>query len=117
VNFLVDAQLPRRLAGHLRAAGHDALHTLDIPAGNRTKDRDINERSVREQRVVITKDENFVNSLLLSRRPYKLLLISIGNIGNAELEAVFVPIIPLLSSLFIEYDSIEMARTTLIIHQ
>jgi hypothetical protein len=33
------------------------------------------------------------------------------------LEAVFVPIIPLLASLFIEYDFIEMTRTTLIIHQ
>ncbi|MGD9893695.1 MAG: DUF5615 family PIN-like protein [Dehalococcoidia bacterium] len=65
MNFIVDAQLPRRLAGHLRAAGHDAMHTLELPAGNRTKDSVVNELSVREQRVVITKDEDFVSSFLL----------------------------------------------------
>jgi predicted nuclease of predicted toxin-antitoxin system len=57
VNFLVDAQLPRGLARSLRAVGHDALHTLDLPDGNRTKDHAINELSIREQRVVITKDD------------------------------------------------------------
>ena len=36
MKFLVDAQLPRRLADYLRAAGHDAVHTLDLPNANRT---------------------------------------------------------------------------------
>lgn len=43
-----------------------------------------------ENRVVITKDADFVNSFTLSRKPYKLLLISTGNISNAELDALFV---------------------------
>jgi predicted nuclease of predicted toxin-antitoxin system len=42
VNFLVDAQLPRRLALRLRDAQHDVLHTLDLPNGNRTTDAEIN---------------------------------------------------------------------------
>jgi hypothetical protein len=42
MNFLVDAQLPRRLARRLQEAGHDALHTLDLPAGNRTTDSETN---------------------------------------------------------------------------
>ena len=29
MKFLVDAQLPRRLARRLQAAGHDAIHTID----------------------------------------------------------------------------------------
>lgn len=41
------------------------MHTLELPAGNRTKDSVVNELSVREQRVVITKDEDFVSSFLL----------------------------------------------------
>ncbi len=36
MNFLVDAQLPRRLARILTGAGHDAVHTLDLPNANRT---------------------------------------------------------------------------------
>jgi predicted nuclease of predicted toxin-antitoxin system len=34
MRYLVDAQLPRRLALRLRDAGYDALHTLDLPDGN-----------------------------------------------------------------------------------
>jgi hypothetical protein len=35
---LVDAQLPARLAAFLGAAGHDVVHTSQLPAGNRTTD-------------------------------------------------------------------------------
>jgi predicted nuclease of predicted toxin-antitoxin system len=38
MNFLIDAQLPRRFVVWLREAGHDALHTLDLPLKNRTPD-------------------------------------------------------------------------------
>ena len=38
MNFLVDAQLPRRMTAWLTAAGADAVHTLDLPDGNRTTD-------------------------------------------------------------------------------
>lgn len=38
MRFLVDAQLPARLARFLNDAGHDALHTSELPDGNRTTD-------------------------------------------------------------------------------
>lgn len=85
MNFLVDAQLPRRLAYRLRELGHSATHTLDLPHQNRTTDAEICEISVRERRVVITKDADFVDTFLLIGKPYKLLLISTGNISNTEL--------------------------------
>lgn len=90
MNFLVDAQLPRRLACRLGEAGHDALHTLDLPHGNHTTDAEINTLLVQERRVVITKDADFVNSFLLTGQPYKLLLISTRNITNNDLEALFI---------------------------
>lgn len=43
MKFLLDAQLPRRLVIKMQAAGHDAIHTLDLPLGNRTPDSVINE--------------------------------------------------------------------------
>ncbi len=55
MNFLVDAQLPRRLANRLREAGHDAQHALDLPGKNRTTDAEIIEIAAREHRVVIMK--------------------------------------------------------------
>ena len=56
MKFLVDAQLPRRLLAHIQAAGFEATHTLDLADGNRTHDRVINELSIKEQYVVVTKD-------------------------------------------------------------
>jgi len=38
VKFLIDAQLPARLAEFLNQAGHDAVHTLGLPDGNRSTD-------------------------------------------------------------------------------
>ena len=61
MKFLVDAQLPRRLARWLQVEGHEAFHTQDLPQGNRTGDTAINELSMRAQRAVITKDEDFVD--------------------------------------------------------
>ena len=45
-----------------------------------------------EQRVVITKDANSVNSFLLHGQPHKLLLVSAGNTSTSELIG-FVPVV------------------------
>ncbi len=70
MKFLVDAQLPKRLVLRLREAGHDAVHTLDLPSGNRTSDAEIKAISIEKQRVVITKDSDFVDSFLLQKLPW-----------------------------------------------
>jgi predicted nuclease of predicted toxin-antitoxin system len=93
MRFLVDAHLPRRTTKWLQAAGHDAVHTLDLPGGNRTTDEAIVEVADQEGRVVITKDADFVNSHLLTQQPARLLLVSTGNISNRQLEQLFVPLI------------------------
>jgi predicted nuclease of predicted toxin-antitoxin system len=93
MKFLVDAQLPRRMADWLRAALHDAIHTFDLPDGNRSSDAKIIAEADAQSRVVITKDADFVNSHLLSGRPAKLLLISSGNLSNPQMEQLFVPLI------------------------
>lgn len=64
MKFLIDAQLPRRLAHRLRQEGFEVIHTLDLPLRNRTPDSVINELSVRDQYIVVTKDEIFLASLV-----------------------------------------------------
>lgn len=116
MKFLIDAQLPQRLAAHFRQAGLEAIHTLDLPDGNRTTDRIINELSIKERYIVVTKDSDFVESFLLRREPWKLLLISTGNINNASLEALFSATIRRVVEGFDTFDFIEIERTSLIFH-
>lgn len=116
MRFLVDAHLPRRLVYRLREAGQDAVRTLDLPKRNRTTDEEINELAEREQRVIMTKDADFVTSFLQFRKPRKLLLVSTGNISNEELEALFVPNLPVLVAAMETHEYVELTRTSLIIH-
>lgn len=113
---LVDAQLPRRLVIMLRVAGHEAVHLLDLPLGNRTPDSVINELSIREGYVVITKDADFVNSFHLHRKPHKLLLVSTGNIRNVELESLFMSNLENIARNFDDFDFIELNRASVIFH-
>jgi predicted nuclease of predicted toxin-antitoxin system len=89
MKFVVDAHLPPSLCALLQAAGHDAIHTSQLTAQNRTPDEILNELSLREQRVVVTKDSDFYHSHLLHGKPWKLLLIRTGNIRTSDLKALF----------------------------
>lgn len=89
MKFLVDAQLPVRLARFLQVEGHDAIHTRDLPRKNQTTDTEINTVSIQENRIVISKDGDFLDSFLIRQEPHKLLLVTTGNITNAELETIF----------------------------
>jgi predicted nuclease of predicted toxin-antitoxin system len=115
MNFLIDAQLPRRMAAWLGAAGNGAVHTLDLPARNRTTDEQINDVADRDQRAVITKDAGFVDTHVLRGRPAKLLLISTGNISNRDLEALMVPLIPDIVREFGSHSFLELGRAGIIV--
>lgn len=117
MKFLVDAHLPQRLSRFLEAKGHDAIHTKDLPEQNFTSDETINSISVREKRVVVTKDADFVNSFFLKQEPFKLLLITTGNIRNAELETLFQTNFEQLVQLLEGNSFVEMNRDSIIIHQ
>lgn len=72
--------------------------------------------SLAEQRVVITKDSDFVDSFLLHKRPWKLLLVSTGNISNRELEQLFAANLIAIADGFLNYDYIEINRANVIFH-
>lgn len=55
MKFIVDAQLPVKLAVAFTTAGHDAVHTLNLPDKNRSSDSYITRLADSEGRVVISK--------------------------------------------------------------
>ena len=100
----------------LRKAGHEALHTLDLPEGNRTSDQTIALLADKESRIVVSKDSDFVTSLLIKGSPNRLLQISTGNIPNAELEALLLGNMTAIERSFQSGTHVEINRTTLIVH-
>ena len=69
MKFLIDAQLPAWLAELLNQAGHDAVHTGELPDGNRSSDSQIAQRADADGRLVVTKDRDFRDGHLLARTP------------------------------------------------
>ena len=89
MKFLIDAHLPKKLSLFLSWRGYDSIHTLDLPNQNRTKDSQINQISIDEKRVLISKDLDFIESLLISDKPYKLIYLTTRNISNKALLELF----------------------------
>ena len=116
MKFLVDAQLPTRLANLLSAAGHDAIHTTSLPEANRTSDSEIARIADAEGRVVVSKDRDFRDAHLLGGTPQLLLIIATGNISDAELLALVTeqlsPIVVALG----EASLVELRPKDLVIH-
>jgi predicted nuclease of predicted toxin-antitoxin system len=89
MKFLLDAQLPPSLKQLFVEKGFDCIHTLDLEDGNDTSDKIINKISVAEQRIVITKDSDFYDSFIIKNKPYKLILVKLGNTPKKEVIQFF----------------------------
>jgi predicted nuclease of predicted toxin-antitoxin system len=116
MKFLVDAQLPRRFANWLNEAGHDALHTLDLPHKNLTQDNEVIIRAKRDGRIVVSKDADFVQTFLVTGEP-QLLLISTGNINNVELEKLLRANMSSIEAEFVSGRFVEITRDALVVHE
>ncbi len=95
--------------------GCDIVHTLDLPAANKTHDNELMEFADREDRIVITKNSDYVDSHLISDTPKKLLLVSTGNISNRQLEVQFVAAIPTLLLEFATHAFLELGQAGVVI--
>ena len=115
MKFLVDAQFPRRFAGWLNEAGQDALHTLDLPRKNLTTDAELITRAEKDGRIVVSKDADFVQTFLTTGNP-RLLLISTGNVSNADLEKILRANLSGIEAAFATSRFVEITRDALVIH-
>lgn len=117
MKFLVDAQLPVRLARFLADVGHDVVHTSELPEGNRTTDARIAEVADDEGRAVVTKDRDFRDGHLLSGSPRRLLVVATGNITNTALLALFEANLDAVVDALVEADFVELGPEAMVIHR
>lgn len=116
MRFLVDAQLPPRLAAFLGSVGHDAIHVQSLVGGLRMPDAEISAAADDEGRIVVSKDADFRHSHTVSGTPVKLLLVVTGNIRNDDLVALFDDRIAEVETAFGGADFVELHRNVLIVH-
>jgi len=116
MKFIFDAQLPRKRSFLFKYKGHNSIHTLDLPNKNKTTDSDINRISISEKRVVVSKDLDFVESLLISNKPYKLLYVSTGNINNKELQDIFAKNLDQIVVYLEKNRLVELTNENIIVH-
>ena len=116
MKFLVDAQLPARLARLLNEHGHDATHTSELPNANCTPDDEIAAIADAEDRVVVSKDRDFRNSHFLKGTPRKLLVVRTGNITNDDLLALFETNLEQITDALDEAPLVMLGPKSLSIH-
>ena len=93
MRFLIDAQLPPALARALIEQGHEAEHLED--AGLRhAEDSAVWDYAVRNQAVLLTKDEDFVEHYRRRDGGPIIVWLRIGNASKKALLAWFMPLLP-----------------------
>jgi predicted nuclease of predicted toxin-antitoxin system len=78
LHFLIDEQLPPRLAQWLRSEGFDALHVLECSMAG-TSDAAVYAFAAQTHRVLITKDADFAVS---RRQKVQVVWLRFGNISS-----------------------------------
>ena len=116
MRVLVDAHLPKRLSKFLSAHGIELKHTLDLPKRNATTDREIIRFADDENRIVISKDSDFLDNYILDGSPEKLLIVSTGNINNRDLISIFEKNLNTLKLLFEENSVVEINEEEIQVH-
>jgi len=116
MKFIVDAQLPTGVACILNNRGFNTIRTDDLPDKERTSDNQIREISIRESRIVVTKDSDFLDSHYIKNIPEKLLFISTGNIRNKELFNLFANNLHQTIETLATCNYVEMDNTNIIGH-
>lgn len=116
MRFIVDAQLPERLANALIAAGHDAIHTLSLPDKNRSTDSSIARLADLELRIVISKDADFVSSHIVQGTPRYLFEISTGNLPNSRLLVLVLSNLGPIEQAFSTSTHVELTASALVVH-
>ena len=87
--FIVDTQLPPKLSKYLLSQGFDSKHTTAFQEGHLLQDSEIIQFAIDEERIIVTKDQDFFDDYLVRGLPPKVLLLQLGNIGNSKLINMF----------------------------
>ncbi len=84
MKFLVDVNLPPRLAEWLSSQSHEAQHLADLDLLTAT-DTEIWHRATNQGEIIASKDYDFYDRSLIFGAPPQVFHIAVGNCSNARL--------------------------------
>ena len=88
MKFLIDNQLPPALARYLRKRGFDCEHVLDVGLAE-ALDVEICRYAEAQERIIVSKDEDFLYLASHSKWKIRLLWVQLGNCRTPALLATF----------------------------
>jgi predicted nuclease of predicted toxin-antitoxin system len=88
VKFIVDNQLPAALAQYLRKRGFDCQHVLETGMGD-ALDSEICRHAELQERIVISKDEDFLYFAKQREARIQVIWVRLGNCRTSALLAAF----------------------------
>lgn len=100
MRFLCDVHISYKIKKFLLSKDCYCIHINEILEGDRTDDRTIGTYCSRENLILITKDEDFIDSYLLKKSPSKLLKINLGNISTKKLIVLINEALPILENVY-----------------
>ncbi len=92
------------------------MHTRELPRRNKTDDTDIIQLSMNQNRIVVSKDEDFFKYFILKAEPYKLLTLTMGNIDNKGLISLFEKNISQIEEDLTKHKVVELNYKAVIVH-
>ena len=110
MKFLIDMPVTPDAAPHLRAAGHDAIHAVDIGLA-RSSDNELLTVARREERVIITADLDYPRLIALQQvdRP-GVILFRGGAYSDREMLALLDRVLARASTLGLEHSIVVVDR-------
>ena len=109
MKFLVDNQLPPALAQYLRKRDFDCQHVLDVGLAE-SLDSEICRYAEAQDRIIVSKDEDFLYLAAQPLSKIRLLWVRLGNCRTAALLAAFDRLWPLIESSLKNGDRIVEIR-------
>jgi len=111
LKFLIDMPVTPDAAPHLRAAGHDAIHAIDLGLA-RSSDNELLAVARREGRIVITADLDYPRLIALQQadRP-GVILFRGGAYSDREMLALLDRVLARASTLDLDHSIVVVDRT------
>lgn len=103
IHLLIDENLPASLAEHLPVS---CAHATDL--GAQLTDHQLWAHARDNQWIILTRDSDFFDRLMLDGPPPKVVWVRLGNIRRKDLEAMMQRLWPRIASLLVSADLIEV---------